>query len=415
VVAPKADGLISTPVPDFTASVYTRVTTPALAGTAQTVRVLLGADYDDGYVVWINGAEVYRSPQMPPGPLTWDTISGLHESSNLADPQYDVADITAAASSQLHDGTNVVAIGMWNAGASSTDLVLVPRLLFNTSVDNCPFAPNFDQADGDGDGAGDACDNCPGLSNPSQIDGDSDGVGNACDPCPHNPSPACQACAGDIDGDGHCTVEAVVVEEGTSMVHRANSSDPLIGMTWTAETYTVDANWLPGTYGVGYENDQQPPHAQQLIATSVPNTSASIYTRASFSLADASAVEQVLLAADYDDGYVAWINGHEVYRSPEMPATPLTWDTPSALHEASNLADPVYGTPNNVTSAILPFLHDGTNVLAIGVWNANIGSSDLVLVPQLTVATSADNCPEVPNPGQEDTDGDGTGDACDPS
>ena len=63
--------------------------------------------------------------------------------------------------------------------------------------DNCPFAYNPDQADFDGDGAGDACDsdddddgvddivdNCPFAANGSQEDSDGDGVGDACDLCP---------------------------------------------------------------------------------------------------------------------------------------------------------------------------------------------------------------------------------------
>ena len=54
--------------------------------------------------------------------------------------------------------------------------------------DNCPYVYNWDQADYDLDGFGDACDNCPLDPNPGQSDLDGDGVGDACD--------------GDIDNDG---------------------------------------------------------------------------------------------------------------------------------------------------------------------------------------------------------------------
>ena len=40
---------------------------------------------------------------------------------------------------------------------------------------------NYNQADVDSDGVGDACDNCPSVSNADQVDTDGDGQGDACD------------------------------------------------------------------------------------------------------------------------------------------------------------------------------------------------------------------------------------------
>ncbi|MDQ7029667.1 MAG: M4 family metallopeptidase [Ardenticatenia bacterium] len=57
------------------------------------------------------------------------------------------------------------------------------------NVDNCRITPNPDQADSDGDGAGDACDNCE-RPNPDQRDTDGDGIGDFCD--------------SDDDNDGIC-------------------------------------------------------------------------------------------------------------------------------------------------------------------------------------------------------------------
>ncbi len=54
--------------------------------------------------------------------------------------------------------------------------------------DNCPFTPNPDQQDGDGDTWGDVCDNCPLTWNSDQVDRDNDGQGDLCD---DDPDPPC--------------------------------------------------------------------------------------------------------------------------------------------------------------------------------------------------------------------------------
>lgn len=163
------------------------------------------------------------------------------------------------------------------------------------------------------------------------------------------------------------------------MVYLANGSDPG-AIDWTAEV-CVTCLWTAGIYGVGYDT---PAGSNPLITTNVPAATASIYSRAEFTIADVTTVTNLFLRADWDDGYAAWINGVEVHRSLQMPAAPATllWNTPASLHESSNGPTPAYGNLIDV-SAALPMLHNGTNVLAIGVWNGALPSSDLVLVPQL--------------------------------
>ena len=80
-----------------------------------------------------------------------------------------------------------------------------------------------------------------------------------------------------------------------------------------------------------------------LLRTDVPVGALSVFTRTEFEVADAGQVVRLTLGHDYDDGVVAWINGVEIYRSPEMDVEDPDWDTRPTNHESSNAESPVSG------------------------------------------------------------------------
>ena len=185
-----------------------------------------------------------------------------------------------------------------NAGAS----LLGALLLCGSAV--AAVCPN---GDADGDGVCDAVDNCPNVANPNQANTDGDTLGDACDPCYQVPDPQCTGCppGTDPDNDGACQIELVLAVEGSTVLYRANTTNPGIGLAWIAENYVVDANWLSGVYGLGYETVASSPNANSLISTTVPTTSLSVYSRIGVQLPPPAQIKRVQLGTDYDDAYVA--------------------------------------------------------------------------------------------------------------
>ena len=96
-----------------------------------------------------------------------------------------------------------------------------------------------------------------------------------------------------------------------------------------------------------------PSQGSQPVRVGVPQGAASVYTRALFTIPEADGVNQLKIAADWDDGWAAWINGVEVYRSPEMPVGGPAWNADPALHESSNGTPPIYAPVVDVSVAVV--------------------------------------------------------------
>lgn len=181
-----------------------------------------------------------------------------------------------------------------------------------------------------------------------------------------------------------------MIEFGSANKYLINTSNPGFNEDWTTEVFPAESGWSNGSYGIGYDTSTGA-NALNLINTVVPsgpsgNYPLTVYTRANFTITDINAVSNVTLGADYDDAYAAWINGVEVFRSAELAAVgALDWNTTPTLHESSNGVLPDYFPLSDITSTALSAMHNGTNVLAVGVWNGSITSSDLVLVPNLSI------------------------------
>jgi len=135
------------------------------------------------------------------------------------------------------------------------------------------------------------------------------------------------------------------------------------------------ATWSEGPGGIGYGDDDD---------LTVIGMAYSVYMRRSFTVADAAAINACLLSMDYDDGFVAYLNGIEIARSNLLGVPPAYDEGTVTDHEAQMYQG---GVPEHfpIDSALLKsLLVTGTNVLAIQTHNSSILSSDLSSIPYLS-------------------------------
>lgn len=149
-------------------------------------------------------------------------------------------------------------------------------------------------------------------------------------------------------------------------------------LNWqTISDASLDNSWLTGPGGIGYGDGDD---ATEL--TDMEDSYRTVYIRRSFTVnpGDLDQGDEVILNIDYDDAYVAYLDGVEISRSALAPGSvgtePGHTDGPSTVREA--------GDPETVNlGPVADILSDGIHVLAILGMNESLDSSDFSLIPNL--------------------------------
>lgn len=145
-------------------------------------------------------------------------------------------------------------------------------------------------------------------------------------------------------------------------------------INWNDASFN-SGSWLTGPASIGYGDGDD--------AIDVVGPHTTIYSRISFQCSNVAAISEAILDIDYDDGFVAYLNGVEIARS-GLTGTPPAWDALSSDHEATLYQGGLISTFNLDLATIQSALVIGTNVLAIELHNSSTTSSDLTCRPYLT-------------------------------
>ncbi len=147
-----------------------------------------------------------------------------------------------------------------------------------------------------------------------------------------------------------------------------------------------DASWLQGPTGIGYGDGDDKTVLRDMQQVQATATSPgqpgylTVYLRKKFFVRDPQQVDRLIFRVDYDDGFVAYLNGVEVARKNVTGTPPRFNQAASADHEAGN--------PEDIdVTARKSLLVAGDNVFAIQVHNASLTSSDLSMIPELLTRT----------------------------
>lgn len=147
--------------------------------------------------------------------------------------------------------------------------------------------------------------------------------------------------------------------------------------SWRDPSYD-DSAWPSGIGSFGYGDGDD---------ATIINQTYSLYLRQTFNVPNPTIFNSALLIIDYDDAFIAYLNGQEIARSNIYIPNPLYTDSAYEDHEAQyyQSGSPDYYFINDVSLNAL--LVTGANVLTIHVLNVSSASSDMSCFADLIMGT----------------------------
>lgn len=158
--------------------------------------------------------------------------------------------------------------------------------------------------------------------------------------------------------------------------YRVGSSEP--PSDWWEEGFN-DASWSQGQGGIGYADDDD--------NTVIAQTS-SVYLRKEFNLTSISNLGAAFFHADYDDGFIAYLNGVEIARA-NMDGNFPSHDASAETYREALMYQG--GSPESYffdSQKVAQCFKEGNNTLAIQVHNFGANSSDMSGIFFLTIGVT---------------------------
>ena len=181
-----------------------------------------------------------------------------------------------------------------------------------------------------------------------------------------------------------------VIDWGDTFFYWPGTSPPV--SNWPQINANLDG-WSTGPSGFGYGDNDDNTYTGSVI---------SVFVKKIFQVANPENVSKLLFHLDYDDGYIAYLNGQEfARRNMGAPNTDVNFNQQTTgLHEAEIYSG---GFPEPVWIDLAEFsLTAGENILAIEVHNYSSTSSDLSCIPFLTLGYQSEQANVRPPNGNMD-------------